>query len=268
MSALISGKVTDADAGALTGIAVTGVVNTNGSWQWSASGGLTWNAFGSPSAVASRLLTADSNTYVRFVPNASWNGTVTNGLSFRAWDQTTGTAGLTTDTTSNGGSTAFSSATASSSITVTAVSDAPVNTVPGAQSTNEDTARVFSSANGNQISIADLDAAGANNQVTLSVTNGSLTLAGTTGLSFTAGDGTADATMTFRGTAAAINTALNGLSYSPTANFNGGATLTLVTKDSVLLSLEIDTGLLGRYDFENPPRWAPTAARQPDTASR
>ena len=252
VSALISGKVTDADAGALTGIAVTGVVNTNGSWQWSANGGLTWNAFGSPSAVASRLLTADSNTYVRFVPNANWNGTVTNGLSFRAWDQTTGTAGLTADTTSNGGSTAFSSATASSSITVTAVSDAPVNTVPGAQSTNEDTARVFSSANGNQISIADLDAAGANNQVTLSVTNGSLTLAGTTGLSFTAGDGTADATMTFRGTAAAINTALNGLSYSPTANYNGGATLTLVTKDSVLLSLEIDTGLLGRYDFENP----------------
>ena len=65
---------------------------------------------------------------------------------------------------------------------MTAVSDVPVNTVPGAQSTNEDTARVFSSANGNQISIADLDAAGANNQVTLSVTNGSLTLAGTTGL--------------------------------------------------------------------------------------
>ena len=30
--------------------------------------------------------------------------------------------------------------------------------------------------------------------------------------------------MTFRGTAAAINTALNGLSYSPTANYNGGAT--------------------------------------------
>ena len=33
----------------------------------------------------------------------------------------------------------------------------------------------------------------------------------------------------------------------------------------MLLSLDIDTGLLGRYDFENPPRWAPTAARQPDT---
>ncbi len=102
-------------------------------------------------------------------------------------------------------------------ITVFAVNDAPVNTVPGAQTTNEDTAKVFSSGNGNQISIADIDAGGANNQVTLSVTNGSMTLSGVAGLSFTAGDGTADATMTFRGTAAAINTALNGLSYNPTS---------------------------------------------------
>ena len=128
---------------------------------------------------------------------------------------------------------------------------APVNTVPGAQSTNEDVAKVFSSGNGNQISIADADAGGANNQVTISVTNGSLTLSGVAGLSFIVGDGSANSTMTFRGTAAAINTALNGLSYIPTADYNGGATLTLTTKDSVLLSLDIDTALKGRYDFEN-----------------
>ena len=128
---------------------------------------------------------------------------------------------------------------------------APVTTVPGAQSTNEDTAKVFSSANGNQISITDVDAGGANNEVTLSVTNGTLTLAGITGLTLTSGDGTADAAMTLRGTASAINTALDGLSYSPTANYNGSATLTLATTDSVLLSLDIDTGLLGRYAFEN-----------------
>ncbi len=136
-------------------------------------------------------------------------------------------------------------------VVATVPNTAPVNSVPGAQSTNEDTAKVFSSGNGNQISITDVDAGGANNQVTISVTNGTLTLSGITGLSFTAGDGTADATMTFRGTAAAINTALNGLSFSPTANYNGGATLTLATKDAVLLSLDIDTGLLGRYAFEN-----------------
>ena len=58
--------------------------------------------------------------------------------------------------------------------------------------------------NGNAISIADVDAGGSNNEVTISVTNGTLSLSGIVGLSFTAGDGTADATMTLRGTASAI----------------------------------------------------------------
>ncbi|MBD9357825.1 cadherin-like domain-containing protein [Methylomonas albis] len=128
---------------------------------------------------------------------------------------------------------------------------APVNTVPAAQTSNEDTAKVFSSANGNAITIADVDAGGANNEITLTVTNGTLTLAGTSGLTFVTGDGTADVTMTFRGTASAINTALDGLSYTPTANYNGSGTLTVSTKDSVLLSLDIDTSLKGRYTFDN-----------------
>src|SRR4029079_15366851 len=50
-------------------------------------------------AQAARLLAADANTYVRFVPNADWNGTVTNGIVFRAWDQTSGTAGSTASLT-------------------------------------------------------------------------------------------------------------------------------------------------------------------------
>jgi trimeric autotransporter adhesin len=127
----------------------------------------------------------------------------------------------------------------------------PTNTVPGAQTTAEDSPRVFSTGNGNAINISDSDAGGANNQITLSVTNGTLTLASTAGLSFASGDGTADASMVVRGTAAAINTALNGLSFSPAANYNGGAVLTLATKDAVLLSLDIDTALVGRYAFEN-----------------
>src|SRR5262249_31291681 len=60
-------------------------------------GGSTWTAFGSPSVSAALLLAADANTYVRFVPNVNWNGTVTNGIVFRAWDQTSGTAGGTAD---------------------------------------------------------------------------------------------------------------------------------------------------------------------------
>ena len=37
--------------------------------------------------------------------------------------------------------------------------------------------------------------------------------------------------MTFQGTIAAINAALDGMSFAPTANYNGAATLTIVTND-------------------------------------
>ena len=177
VSALISGRVTDGDAGALTGIAVTGVDNANGSWQWSANGGVTWNAFGSPSAAASRLLTADANTYVRFVPNANWSGTVTGGITFRAWDQTTGTAGLTANTSTNGNATAFSAATASSSITVTAVNDPPVITVGGGDSASKTLAETDTTlATSGTLTVNDVDLS---DTVTPSVTG--VVLGGTTG---------------------------------------------------------------------------------------
>ena len=98
VSALLAGHVTDADAGALSGIAVTAVDNTNGNWQYSTDAGGTWNNLGSPSDTSARLLR--STDFVRFVPNTDWNGTVNNGLTFRAWDQTSGAAGGTADTTS------------------------------------------------------------------------------------------------------------------------------------------------------------------------
>ena len=135
------------------------------------------------------------------------------------------------------------------SVSNTDNSEVPVNTVPGSQSTNEDTARVFSSGNGNQILIADFEPT-ATTEVTLSVTNGALTLSQLTGLTFLTGDGTSDATMTFYGSISNINSALNGLSYSPTANYNGSATLTLTTIDSTIMNMEIDTALVGLYAFE------------------
>ncbi|HEX5373935.1 MAG TPA: Ig-like domain-containing protein, partial [Aquabacterium sp.] len=155
------------------------------------------------------------------------------GLSYTPTAQYNGSATLTLLTsdlgnTGSGGTLTDSDTVA---ITVNAVNDAPVNSVPGAQSVNEDGSLVFSSGNGNLISISDVDAASGSMQVTLSVTNGTLSLSGTSGLSFSSGDGTADATMTFSGTVSAINTALAGLIYTPTAQYNGSATLTLITSD-------------------------------------
>ncbi|HEY5930349.1 MAG TPA: DUF4347 domain-containing protein, partial [Burkholderiales bacterium] len=98
VSDLIAGRVTDADGGP-QGIAVIAVDNTNGTWQYSTNSGGSWNNFGAVSATSGRLLAADGNTFVRFVPAANFNGAVNNGLTFRAWDQSSGTAGATANTT-------------------------------------------------------------------------------------------------------------------------------------------------------------------------
>ncbi len=127
----------------------------------------------------------------------------------------------------------------------------PTNTVPGAQSTAEDTTEVFSNANGNAIFITDADAGGASNQVIIRVSNGTLTLSGTAGLTFAAGDGTADASMQVVGTASAINAALNGSIYTPTPNYFGAAQIEIVTQDSTLVALNSDNNLLGSYAFDD-----------------
>ena len=73
--------------------------------------------------------------------------------------------------------------------------------------------------------------------MTLSVANGTLLLAQTTGLTFTLG-ANGSSTMRFQGTLPAINLALdndgngpNGLKYTPNANFNGADVLIVTTND-------------------------------------
>ncbi|MFZ2651434.1 MAG: DUF4347 domain-containing protein, partial [Burkholderiaceae bacterium] len=116
-------------------------------------------------------------------------------------------------------------------VTVTNFNEAPVNTVPPTQITARDAQLVFSAANGNAISVADVDAGGAPLSVTLFATQGTMTLSGTAGLSFSSGTGTANASMTFTGTSADINAALNGLRFTPQAGYTGAATLRISTDD-------------------------------------
>jgi hypothetical protein len=126
----------------------------------------------------------------------------------------------------------LASNTASRTITLTAVNDSPINSVPGSQTIFENTAQVFSVGNSNLISISDVDAGSSSVQVQLVSTNGKTTLSGTGGLSFTVGDGTADATMTFTGTITNVNLRLAGLSFTPNANYTGSAaSLQIVTSD-------------------------------------
>ena len=51
------------------------------------------------------------------------------------------------------------------------------------------------------------------------------------GITFSNGDGSDDTTMTFSGTVAEVNDALNGLTFKPTSGFIGTATLRIVTND-------------------------------------
>jgi Mg-chelatase subunit ChlD len=104
--------------------------------------------------------------------------------------------------------------------------NAPVNTIPGAQTGTEDTNLVFSIANGNPITVTDVD--GGTLTTTVSIANG--TLAAVTGGGATiTNNGTAS--VTIAGTAAQVNDALNGLTFAPTADYNGAATLTVSTTD-------------------------------------
>ena len=119
---------------------------------------------------------------------------------------------------------------ASRSITVTAVNDAPVNSVPGSQTIAKSTTKVFSSANGNLISISDLDAGPSSVRVQLVSVLGTTTLSGTGGLTFTVGDGTADPTMTFTGTVTNVNLALAGLGFNAGAA-TGAGSLQIITND-------------------------------------
>jgi VCBS repeat-containing protein len=150
---------------------------------------------------------------VTYAPNGNYNGADTFTIVTNDNGNTgSGGAKIDTDTVA---------------ITVTAVNDAPINTVPGAQSTNEDTAKVITG-----LSIADVDANGGSETVTLSALHGTITVLASAGVTITT-NGTGSVQLA--GTVANINAALaaaNGVTYNPTLNYNGADTFTILTNDN------------------------------------
>ncbi|WP_247888017.1 beta strand repeat-containing protein [Azospirillum brasilense] len=103
------GNVTDTDAGAVVGIALTGTDESYGRWWFSTDNGATWSLVGAVNdSDSALLLRATDRLY--FQPNAAVPATVNGALTIRAWDQTTGSAGSKTAITLGDGS-AFSAAT-------------------------------------------------------------------------------------------------------------------------------------------------------------
>lgn len=174
-----------------------------------------------------------ANATMTFTGTGSSINAALQGLFYRPNLNFNGPASLTIDVNDQGNSGSGGPQTGSGSvpITVVAVNDAPLVSVPGTQSTSEDSTLTFSTANNNVVSISDVDAGSNAVEVTLTVTNGTAKLFATTGLSFTVGDGSDDTTMTFTGSVTDINAALNGLSYTATSNFNGSASLSVAVND-------------------------------------
>ena len=136
VSSLLGG-VTDPDAGALQGMAIVGtntaVGGTNGTLFYSLDNGSSWTSFGSATSSAgvvsptqALLLPATARLY--FQPaSGSTAATLSDLLSFRAWDQTSGATGTKVNTATNGSTAAFSTATDTVALTLTAVTGtAPV----------------------------------------------------------------------------------------------------------------------------------------------
>ncbi|MCU0874411.1 MAG: dockerin type I domain-containing protein, partial [Pirellulaceae bacterium] len=148
-----------------------------------------------------------SGNNVNFTPTNNFNGQVT--FTYQVRDGKTPTPNTATGTVT---------------VNVTAVNDAPVITLqslPGP--INEDAGAVPIPPG--TISVADVDAGNALLQTTIAVTGGTVTLNDTTGLTFTTGDGTADANMVFTGTLTALNNATNNATFNTALNFNGPATV-------------------------------------------
>jgi Ca2+-binding RTX toxin-like protein len=152
-----------------------------------------------------------------FTPALNANSPPTYSFTFQVQDNG-GTANGGVDLDQSANTLTFS---------VSAVNDAPVNTVPAAQTTNEDTSKTIAG-----LSISDVDASPSTLTVTLSVAHGTLTVA-TVGGGAPTLTGSGTATVTLTGTAAQINTSLSGsnVTYFPTGNYSGSDTLTMTTSD-------------------------------------
>ncbi|MBW4468975.1 MAG: pre-peptidase C-terminal domain-containing protein [Stenomitos rutilans HA7619-LM2] len=152
----------------------------------------------------------------------------TGTLTYTAAPNANGTAIVTVQLKDNGGTDlggVDSSALQTFTINVTAVNDAPIFTLPNPPTVAEDTTLAIAG-----LSLTDVDAGSSPLVVTLSVTNGTLKLGNTAGLTITAGaDNTSSVAV--RGTLSDINAALAGLSYRGNLNFNGADTLVLNVSD-------------------------------------
>ncbi|MBA4020492.1 MAG: hypothetical protein C0483_25305 [Pirellula sp.] len=147
-----------------------------------------------------KSFTLNANGSFTYTPADNWNGFDT--FTYRASDGT------------------LVSGVATVQIAVPAVNDVPTVSAPmQLQLTSTSSTVVFNSANGNAITVGDVETG--NKLLTLTVNHGAVALVG----------GAAAAVVNFTGTVAQINAALNGLRYTAAGNYAGPVQLTITVND-------------------------------------
>ncbi len=217
-----------ADVDSLGGNETVTLTVTNGTLSLSTSvvGGL----------VAGQIVGNNSGSITITAPLAAINATLaaaagltyTPSLNYNGAD----TLAIVINDNGNTGAGGAKSASANVALTVTAVNDAPTIAAPGLQTTAEDTPKVISG-----LSFADVDSLGANETVTLMVTNGTLSLSTSVGGGLIAGQitGNNSGSITITAPLAAINATLAdaaGLTYASSLNYNGADTLAIGINDN------------------------------------
>ncbi len=99
-------------------------------------------------------------------------------------------------------------------VTVTGTNDAPVHTVPGAQTVSEDTNFIVAG-----VSVTDIDGGPVTTTLSLPANTGTLTVVTGGGATIT---GNGSGSVTIAGTAAQINAAVASITYTPVGDYNTG----------------------------------------------
>ncbi|MBF0272768.1 MAG: tandem-95 repeat protein [Magnetococcales bacterium] len=206
-------SVSDPDAGTGTLQATLGV--TNGTLTLASGSGVTLTS--GADASASLVITGTLTQLNAALSGMTYQGT----LNYNGTDTLT----LTISDQGNTGPDGTKSATATMSITVAAVNDAPVISGSPTPSINVDVAGSITG-----LSVTDVDVGTATLQATLSMSHGTITLATGSGVTITSG-ADASASMVFTGTLTQVNAAIATMTYLSDSGYLGSETVTLTISD-------------------------------------
>ncbi len=122
------GSITDPDGTALEAIAITSLNTNLGNWQYRLEGSSTWltiNASLINSQTNELALLLGPTAQLRLLPFVDLNGSLSDGITFRAWDMSNGSQGQYVILSNTGGNTAFSTERDTVRVSVSKSNDPP-----------------------------------------------------------------------------------------------------------------------------------------------